>query len=348
MRILIGSTKIFYFHFKEFGKELEKNGIEYKIVKEKIARHYSRNFLNYFRDKKEYKKIINEFNPDFVIVDNQFLFAKAVLEVGKPLIIFLRGDYWKEAELRQTIARSFLYKYGSKFVHKMGEECFKGSTLIVPFCKYLDEIVKKHHPSKETLVLHPGINPKLWYPEKGMKLKHPCVGLVQAAGIWGKTKEMLILPKVMKAMPDVTFYWAGDGQYKNKVLPELQKCDNFEWLGKIEYPKKIREFLTEIDVYALFSGLDMTPLSLLEAQLLGKPVIATDVGGISETMENEKTGILVKQGNYNDWIIKLSNLINNEKSKIEMNKAGPDFVNENFNWKNTIKELIIFFEKKFS
>ena len=146
MKILIGSTEIFYFHFSEFGKELEKNGIEYKIVKEQSARLYSRHFLDYFRNKKEYKKIINEFNPDFVIVDTFFLFSKTVLEVGKPLIIFLRGDYWEEAELvRQTIAKSFLFKYGIKFVHKMGDECFKGSTLIVPFCKYLDEVVKKHH-----------------------------------------------------------------------------------------------------------------------------------------------------------------------------------------------------------
>ena len=152
MKILIGSTEIFHFHFKEFGKELEKNGIEYKIVIEKKSRIYSGHFLDYFRNKREYKKIINEFNPDFVIVDNQFLFAKAALEVGKQLIIFLRGNYWEEVELlRQTTTKSFLYKYGIKFVHKIGEECFKGSTLIVPFCKYLDEIVKKHHLTKRNV-----------------------------------------------------------------------------------------------------------------------------------------------------------------------------------------------------
>ena len=178
-----------------------------------------------------------------------------------------------------------------------------------------------------------------------MKLKHPCVGLVQSASIWGKTKEMLILPKVMKAMPNVTFYWAGDGRYKDKVLPELQKCENFEWLSNLEYPQKVRQFLTEIDVYALCSGLDMTPISLLEAQLLGKPVVATDIGGISETIRDNETGFLVKQGDYNDWVDKLSNLINDEKFKTKMKKAGPEFVEENFSWENTVKKLINYFEK---
>ena len=55
----------------------------------------------------------------------------------------------------------------------------------------------------------------------------------------------------------------------------------------------VRDFLNEIDIYALISGIDMAPLTLLEAQLMQKPVIATNVGGIPELIINNKTGILV-------------------------------------------------------
>ena len=41
----------------------------------------------------------------------------------------------------------------------------------------------------------------------------------------------------------------------------LKKYDNFKWLGALDYPNKIREFLTEIDVYVLLSGIDMAPLT---------------------------------------------------------------------------------------
>ena len=57
------------------------------------------------------------------------------------------------------------------------------------------------------------------------------------------------------------------------------KFDNFEWKGRLEYPEKIREFLETIDVYALITGMDLAPLTLKEAQLMEKPVIATNVGG---------------------------------------------------------------------
>ena len=178
----------------------------------------------------------------------------------------------------------------------MATYTFEKSTLIIPICKYLEKIVKEHYPNKKTGVISSGIDASRWYPVKGMNLKHPCVGLVQGATIWGKTQEMLILKDVLEKMPSVMFYWAGDGPYREKILAELGKYDNFKWLGNLEYPNKVREFLTEIDVYALASGIDMSPLTLQEAQLMKKPVVATNVGGIPEIMKDNETGFLVKKG----------------------------------------------------
>src|SRR5574341_2029920 len=145
-----------------------------------------------------------------------------------------------------------------------------------------------------------------------MSLKHPCVGLLQDAKIWEKAKEMLTLTKVMEAMPDVTFYWAGDGPYRDHVLPILEKYQNFKWIGTLQYPDEVRKFLTEIDVYALISGIDMSPHTILEASLMEKPVIATNVGGIPELMQDGKTGFLLEKGDYSSLIEKLKMLVNNE------------------------------------
>ena len=75
----------------------------------------------------------------------------------------------------------------------------------------------------------------------------------------------------------------------------------------------------------------MSPLSLQEAQLMEKPVIATNVGGIPELMKDGKTGFLIEKGNSKELFEKLSLLLNNlEKSK-EMGKKGKSFVEDNFN-----------------
>ena len=146
-----------------------------------------------------------------------------------------------------------------------------------------------------------------------------------------KTKEMLQLVPVMKKFPHVTFYWAGDGVYKDEVLPQLEKFENFKWLGSLEYPGKVREFLSEIDVYALISGIDMSPLTLLEAQLMEKPVIATNVGGIPELMLDKETGFLIKKGDSDDLEEKLSEILDESRTE-KMGSNGRKFVEENFEW----------------
>jgi glycosyltransferase involved in cell wall biosynthesis len=141
-------------------------------------------------------------------------------------------------------------------------------------------------------------------------------------------------------MPGVTFYWVGDGPYTEQILSVLGKYENFKWLGVLQYPDKVREYLSEIDVYALISGMDLAPLTLKEAQLMEKPVIATDVGGIPEMMEDHKTGFLVKEGDYHDLIEKISILINDSNKAKEMGVAGRNFVKNNFNWELIAKDFL--------
>ena len=49
------------------------------------------------------------------------------------------------------------------------------------------------------------------------------------------------------------------------ILEKLNQFENFHYLENLEYPDKVREYLTEIDVYALITGMDLAPLSLKEA-----------------------------------------------------------------------------------
>jgi len=166
------------------------------------------------------------------------------------------------------------------------------------------------------------------------------VGLVQDANWWGKTKELLVLEKVLEKMPNVNFYWAGDGQYRQKITTQLEKFDNFKWLGRLEYPDNVRKFLETIDIYALITGMDLAPLTLKEAQLMEKPVIATDVGGDKEMMLDKKTGFLVKEGNAEDIIKRVTELLENKQSAKDMGKEGARFVKEQFNWERVAKNFL--------
>jgi glycosyltransferase involved in cell wall biosynthesis len=132
----------------------------------------------------------------------------------------------------------------------------------------------------------------------------------------------------------------GDGQYKDKILSVLEKFENFHWIGSLQYPDKVREYLTEIDVYALITGMDLAPLSLKEAQLMEKPVIATNVGGNPEMMVDGKTGFLVEEGNADDLFEKLTVLFENKEMSIENGSNGKKFVEEKFSMDASAKNFV--------
>lgn len=343
MRLLIGGASSKIFHLKEFGEAISKFGFEYKLVNDIdiIDGFPSRKIFNWRQSNSQFKKLINDFKPDAVFVDRQRHFGIAAIKSNLPLIMHLRGDFWKEIEW----AKNTTYKYFPKNIvikkwEKLGEENFKGSKIIMPICNYLDGIVQERFPNKSTYVLQSGIDSSKWYYEKGMELQHPCVGLVQGAVIWGKTKELLILKNVLEKLPNVMIYWAGDGPYVQEIIKELKKYPNFKWIGRLNYPRKVRQFLSEIDVYALISGIDMSPLTLQEAQLMEKPVIATNIGGIPELMENKKSGFLVEKGNSEDLIEKILYILENQNESKQMGKNGRKFVETNFSWEKIAKEFV--------
>jgi len=343
VRLLIGGSPSKIFHLKEFAKALTDLGVNCKLVVDTdICKGFpSRNIRDWFQTERKIQKLILEFKPDIILVDRQRHFAKISSKYKIPLIIHLRGNIWKEIEwAKETTYKPFFKKIALGVWISIAKETFDKSFLIIPICKHLEKIVKDNYPNKKTAVMYQGISPERWYPSKGMKLQHPCVGLLQGAVIWGKAQEMFVLEKVLKSMPNVMFYWVGDGPYREKILHVLEKYDNFKWLGALEYPEKVRQYLTEIDVYALVSGIDMSPLTLQESQLMKKPVVATNVGGIPELMKDNETGFLVEKGNAEELIKKLTILIEDEKKRKEMGNAGRKFVEENFSWNKIAKEFV--------
>lgn len=344
MKLLIGGSPSKLFHLREFARSLESLGVECKVV---LDVDYcdgfpSRKITNWVTSNSRFNDLVKTFKPDAILVDRQRHFGLAASKTNIPLLIHLRGDYWKEIQMaKETLYKSppkrlALWQWG-----KIAEKCFERADLILPICMHLENRSRTYYPTKKIATMYQGITPDNWYHVEGTKLKHPCIGLLQGAVIWEKTKEMLTLEPVLKKLPNVMFYWAGDGPYRDYILAKLEKYSNFKWLGSLQYPDKVREYLSEIDVYLLLSGIDMSPLTLLEAQLMEKPVIATSVGGIPELMNDSKTGFLINAGEHLELIDKINILLSHENKCELMGKAGRNFVKDHFNWERVAKDFVV-------
>ena len=345
MKLLIAGNKTRFYHLEGFTNALEKNGIKCKLIYdiEYSNKFFDINIKNRLGKQKKLKKLLDEFNPDVVLLDRLSGLATEITKAKIPLFILIRGNFWEESKwAKETIYTSPQKRLSFLKNQRFAKTCFNNASVILPISKYLENVVRKNITGKRVeLFPADGRDPLEWNQIPGMNLKHPCVGLLQGMNVWGKTRELLTLTKVMKELPDVTFYFAGDGSYRNKIIPKLENFKNFVWLGSLEYPIEVKKFFSEIDIYLLLSGMEGLGQTIIEALLMEKPVIATNTGGIPELIEDGKTGFLIETGNHEDLIKKINQIFAQPVKANNMGSEGKKIIKENFSWDKIAKKFVL-------
>ena len=110
-------------------------------------------------------------------------------------------------------------------------------------------------------------------------------------------------------------YWEKVTNLRSKLLLE----DDFLFLGA---RNDVSEILCSIDVFVLSSVSEACPIAVLEAMSMEKPVVATDVGGVSELVEDGVSGFLIPPGDPEALAEKVEYLLKNPKKAEEFGKKG--------------------------
>ena len=104
------------------------------------------------------------------------------------------------------------------------------------------------------------------------------------------------------------------GGSEGAVLP-----DRVEAVGYLADPALV---LTDAQIFVLSSRSEGFPRSILEAMRAGLPVVATDVGGVREAVEHERTGLLVPPGDISALAAALRSLMNSPSERERLGAAG--------------------------
>ncbi|MCR4429965.1 MAG: glycosyltransferase family 4 protein [Tepidanaerobacteraceae bacterium] len=135
------------------------------------------------------------------------------------------------------------------------------------------------------------------------------------------------------------FLIAGDGPKKamlKKMARQLGIEKNVEFLG---FRNDIYELIDCSDIVVLSSRSEGLGISILEALALEKPVVATNVGGISEIVDHRKTGLLVPSDDPEALAEAMLYFINNPQEAKVMAEKGCRMVFEKFTIETMIDNL---------
>ncbi len=94
-----------------------------------------------------------------------------------------------------------------------------------------------------------------------------------------------------------------------------------------------------LDVVALTSLNEGTPVSLIEAQAAGRPIVSTNVGGIGNVVLPEKTALLCNTRNPSDFAERILQITENDNLRFELGKEGWKHVEEKFHYKRLVNDM---------
>lgn len=228
-----------------------------------------------FKLTKELKKI----NPDVIHLHSSkagvlgriayfFLFKKKKVFYTPHGYAFLRTDISKSSrKLYSIIEKSFQRLFGGTIV-ACGDTEF--------------EIAKKIGSSK---LVRNGVDiptiREYFLPYQNSKLTVGILGRITAA------RNPKLFNDIALKFPDFNFIWIGDGELSHFITSE-----NIKITGWIMDKNIVFETLNSIDIYLQTSLWEGLPIALLEAMVLEKPIIATNIIGNKDIVLHNKTGFL--------------------------------------------------------
>jgi len=241
----------------------------------------------------------------------------------------------------------WLYNRYAQFTLKLSiKKCTKAFPVSNAIKKML--LSKKIKENKIKIIHNPiEINKKIktkLKKELGIKKEEK---IILYCGRLSKDKGIYFTINAIKDLDNIVFLIIGKKRnyYSelNNLVKKLDISKKIKFIGFIDN-SKIKEYYSITDL-VVHPCTYYEPLSrmLLEAASYGIPIIASNIGGNSEIVENDVNGFLVK--NTKELKNKIEKLINNEKLAKKMGEESKEKIKKEFSYKKISKRLIEEYKK---
>lgn len=136
--------------------------------------------------------------------------------------------------------------------------------------------------------------------------------------------------RVRNLRDDVLLVLVGDGETRSDVTRMVEELDLRESVLMLGHRDNIPNLLRAMDVFVLPSRREGAPISVLEAMGCGLPVVATDVGGVTEFLQDGENSRIVPPRNHEALAEAMLWMLDNPEKMEAFAAIGPKIVAERF------------------
>lgn len=104
------------------------------------------------------------------------------------------------------------------------------------------------------------------------------------------------------------FIIVGDGESRENLVKQVKSAGLVNEVFFYGWAKDLVSIYSDIDIVALTSLNEGTPVAVIEAMAAARPVVATDVGGVRDVVVDGKTGLLVNAADIDGFVARVMRL----------------------------------------
>jgi PEP-CTERM/exosortase A-associated glycosyltransferase len=293
--------------------------------------------------------------PDILHAHSPALNAIAALRVGRKLdipVVYEIRAFWEDAAVDHGTSAEWGLRY--RLTRAMETYVLRRVDAVTTICEGLrGDILARGIPQQKVTVIPNAVN-----IENFKVGEAPDLQLGKSLGLEGKTilgfvgsfyayegLDILLraLPIMLREKPDIRVLLVGGGPQENQLkalADELGIWAKVVFTGRVPHDE-VQRYYNLIDVL-VYPRLQMrltdlvTPLKPLEAMAQGRLVMASDVGGHLELIEDGKTGVLFEAGNPQALAVKLIGLLNTPERWPGLRRDARTFVENERNWPRSV------------
>ena len=310
---------------------------------------------NLISDRKAYKrikKIIEEYKPDIVHTHASkagALGRKAAFACNVPVVIHTYHGH---------VFHSYFSNWKTKLVKFIEKKLANKTTAIIAISETQKKEICQIHKianSNKTYIIPLGFDLSKFNTnreEKRSKTRetYNIKDDEIAIGIIGRITKIKnhdffldVIEKILSENTElkIRVFIVGDGDLAETISKRVENL-NQKYGQKVHMTSWIFDISTfnpGMDIICLTSDNEGTPVSLIEAQASGVPVVTTDVGGIKDIVSDGKTGYIIPKNDIEKFSEKLLDLINNNDKRILFSKNGWDFVKDKFHYTRLVNDI---------
>ncbi len=304
---------------------------------------------------KRLDEIIPEIKPDVLHAHSPALNGLAALKMAKkykiPLVYECRA-FWEDAAVDHgTSTEGGLRYYLTKWLETY---VFKRADAVTTICEGLrSDIAARGIPEEKITVIPNAVDIERFSynvePDQQLRTQ---LGLQDKTvlGFIGSFYAYEGLPLLLEALPTIVLNKPGTrlllvgGGPQEALIKQKTKELGLEeaviFTGRVPH-ERVQDYYNQVDIF-VYPRLSMrltdlvTPLKPLEAMAQGRLVVASDVGGHKELIQNNNTGCLFKAGDTNDLATIVLRLLDTSEQWDRFRVAGRNYVESNRNWMKSV------------